>query len=229
MEIRSTRVFFTLVLSTLLCCNASYVSAQVYSPGQFALRGIPVACGSVVTVVRSGIGDAARAIPGSAGQAPVILVDPSFLQSAPTPVLLFVYAHECGHHNVGSNENAADCWAAKLGRRQGWFDTTTMQFLVQTFQWNPGDWTHAPGPVRLQNIWNCYTSVNGGSPSQSLPRQSAQPSSRSCSRQCTIARDECVDECGPGPDRVNNPNWLECRHSCREEATTCLSDCSSND
>lgn len=132
--------------------------AQVFGPGQFSIGPFPVSCGRVVTIVQYGIGDAARAVPGGPGNPPAILLDPGFLTTAPLPVQLFTYAHECGHHVVGSSENAADCWAARLGRQQGWFTQQTMQFLVQVFQWSPGDWTHAPGQVRLNNIWNCYRS-----------------------------------------------------------------------
>ncbi|MGE0677209.1 hypothetical protein [Pseudolabrys sp.] len=92
------------------------------------------------------------------GLPPRIILDPMIVGSLPPKVQLFFYAHECGHHMVGMNENAADCWAAKVGKAQGWFSPSDMQYLVQIFQWNPGDWTHAPGPVRLQNIWACYNS-----------------------------------------------------------------------
>lgn len=133
-----------------------HAAAQVFGPGQFQLGPIPVSCGPVLTVVRPGVGDWARAVPAMAGSPPAIVLDSMFLASAPLPVQIFTYAHECGHHVVGLNETAADCWAARIGRQQGWFTAQTMQFLVQAFQWNPGDWTHAPGPVRLQNIWSCF-------------------------------------------------------------------------
>ncbi len=132
-------------------------SAQSFAPGTFSVGPYPVACGPVWTVVTPGVGDIARVLPAMGGLPPRILIDPSFY-GLPVPVQLFVYAHECGHHVVGLNENAADCWAAKLGRQQGWFTRVTMDFLTMTFQWNPGDWTHAPGPVRLQNIAACWKS-----------------------------------------------------------------------
>jgi hypothetical protein len=142
----------TLIAAMAAIALSLDVDAQPIPPGQFSLGGIPVNCGPIWTDIEMGVGDAARAVPGA------IIIDAQFLQQAPLPVQLFVYAHECGHHNIGMDEAGADCWAVKVGRQQGWFDQVMMQYLVQTFQWNPGDWTHAPGPVRLQNIWSCYVS-----------------------------------------------------------------------
>lgn len=147
-----------LVLALVFVGAALTARAQSFPPGTFSINGIPVACGAGVwTVVTPGIGDIGRAMPASHGNPATILLDPVSFNSQPLPVKFFVYAHECGHHMVGYNEAAADCWATKLGRAQGWFNMTTMQFLVQSFQWNPGDWTHAPGPQRLANIWSCFT------------------------------------------------------------------------
>lgn len=131
--------------------------SQTFPPGQFALGGMPVSCGAVWTVVAP-IPDWAMARPAMGGNPATIFMNPMFLAQAPLPVQVFTYAHECGHHVVGLNEDAADCWAARVGRQQGWLSPQDMQYLVQAFAWNPGDWSHAPGSVRLQNIWNCYIS-----------------------------------------------------------------------
>jgi hypothetical protein len=130
---------------------------QSFPPGQFALGGIPVGCGPAWTVVAP-IPDWAMARPTLGGTSPTIYLNPVFLAQAPLPVQMFTYAHECGHLVVGPDENAADCWAAQLGRDQGWFSEGEMRYLVDAFAWNPGDWFHAPGPVRLQSIWGCYQS-----------------------------------------------------------------------
>lgn len=147
----------SLCLSAVVAAMApSPASAQVFAPGQFRVGNIPVSCGAALTIVQPGIGDWAKAFPGGPTNPPAIVLDSMFLASAPLPVQLFTYAHECGHHFVGSNEDAADCWAARNGRRQGWFTPQTMQFLIQVFKWNPGDWTHAPGWMRLENIARCF-------------------------------------------------------------------------
>ena len=53
-------------------------------------------------------------------------------------------------------EVAADCWAIRTGRNQGWFPPQAFQALMQMFQNNPGDMAHPNGPVRVQNMWYCY-------------------------------------------------------------------------
>lgn len=160
-----TRKILYLLPSCIICAGMvisfflapSAARSQAFQPGQFMLGGIPVLCGAVWTVVAP-IPDWAMARPPMGGNPPTIYMNPMFLAQAPLPVQVFTYAHECGHHVVGLNENAADCWAARVGRQQGWLSPQDMQYLVQAFAWNPGDWSHAPGSVRLQNIWNCYNS-----------------------------------------------------------------------
>jgi hypothetical protein len=126
--------------------------AQVFAPGQFAIDGIPVACGGYPTVVTTQIPDAGI----FNGQA--IFLNPASLGPLPTVLKLFVYAHECGHGVVGGNEPAADCWAIRLGRDQGWFPPQAFGLLMRMFQGNPGSMRHPPGPQRVQNMMHCYKS-----------------------------------------------------------------------
>jgi len=126
--------------------------AQVFPPGTFAIDGIPFSCGNVTFIVTPNIPDVGIAQPG------VIYLNPNYLMYMSTPMKLFVAGHECGHHVVGLNENAADCWAIRMGRQQGWFPPQAFQEMIYQFQNNPGDYTHAPGPIRVQNIMQCYAS-----------------------------------------------------------------------
>lgn len=85
----------------------------------------------------------------------VISLRPDFF-TLPAVVQTFIYAHECGHQVVGSDESAADCWAIKLGRNQGWLTPEGLQLVGQYFVNSPGDWTHAPGPFRVGCMVGCY-------------------------------------------------------------------------
>jgi hypothetical protein len=123
---------------------------QVIPPGQLVLAGMPVVCGPLPTVITAGFNDTAM----NNGQA-IILNQQLFFQLPPV-LQLYTYAHECGHANVGPNEVAADCWAIKTGRNQGWFPPQAFQLLMQYFQNNPGDIRHPSGPVRVQNMLMCY-------------------------------------------------------------------------
>lgn len=133
------------------CVGAGEAAADTFIPaGQGNIDGIPVTCGPYGVLLSVNA-------PGVAffnGQ--MILINPLIFNTQPTFLKLFIYAHECGHSVVGSNEDWADCWATKVGRNQGWFPPQAFQLLIQQLQRAPGDWTHKPGPARLQNIAACY-------------------------------------------------------------------------
>jgi hypothetical protein len=115
------------------------------------IGGVPVSCMGVPTWVDDQIPDIAMAVPGA------IVLHPQ-LGSWPPVVQIFVYAHECAHHvpAIGSNENAADCWAIKLGRNQGWINPASIGVIQAYFVTSPGNWTHLPGPLRVQQMQGCF-------------------------------------------------------------------------
>jgi hypothetical protein len=126
--------------------------AQVFLPGTFSIDGVPVMCGNVTFVLNPQLNDVGFAQPG------VIHLNPDVLAPMSTSMKLFWAAHECGHHAVGLNEDAADCWAIRMGRDQGWFPSQAFQEMIYQFRNNPGDFSLAPGPVRLQQMLQCYSS-----------------------------------------------------------------------
>ncbi len=142
------KVILAAALAALL--SGPVHSQQVVPAGQLRLAGVPVNCGGVPTAIQP-IGDIAMARPGW------IILNPS-LFSMPPVLQLFIYAHECGHHVVGANESAADCWAIRLGRNQGWFRPRDFNWLIGYFGGNPGDWTHAPGHERVRRMSACFSS-----------------------------------------------------------------------
>ncbi|MDQ9169465.1 hypothetical protein Q8A64_03460 [Oxalobacteraceae bacterium R-40] len=79
--------------------------------------------------------------------------------SLPPYMQWFIYAHECAHQLVGSSEAAADCWAMKLGRNQGFFPLQAVQQICSYTFSSPGDWTHFPSPIRCQQMKLCYSSM----------------------------------------------------------------------
>lgn len=138
------RIFLTATL--LLFAQAA--SAQQILGTNPVLGGYPVSCNGAVAIVAP-VNDLAQAVPGQ------IILNPVLFQYPPV-VQIFVYAHECAHQFVGSNEPAADCWAVKLGRNQGWLPPQAVGIVASTFVNSPGNWTHAPGPVRAQQMAVCY-------------------------------------------------------------------------
>src|SRR5437016_3593185 len=132
----------------LMCYEAR---AQMFPPGTFSIDGIPIVCGPITFVLTPNVPDVG--INNGQGQ---IYLNPMILGRLPTVLRLFWAAHECGHFFAGANEIAADCWAIKTGRNQGWFPPQAFGLLMQMFQNNPGDMLHPAGPTRVSNMMVCY-------------------------------------------------------------------------
>lgn len=132
--------------------NPTKVSAQeCYPPGTFTIAGYLFTCGNAVTCIDPRIGDIGKAAPGQG-----IFLHP-MLNNYPPGIIGFVFAHECAHYRGDMDEQRADRWAIKLGRRQGWITPYTVRQICQSVYFTPGDWSHFPGPLRCQNMINAFT------------------------------------------------------------------------
>ena len=127
--------------------------AQVFPPGTFHIDGFPIVCGPVTFIYNPALNDVGM----NNGQGQIFL-NPNILAQLPTVLKLFWVGHECGHTFVGANEVAADCWAVRVGKQQGWFPPQAFQALMVMFQNNPGDMAHPSGPNRVAMMWQCYNS-----------------------------------------------------------------------
>jgi hypothetical protein len=85
-----------------------------------------------------------------------VILNPERIKDLPTPVKLYVYAHECGHQFVGRSEEAADCFAVKRGRRYGWLKQEGLEDICAFISKLKGTWNHPPGPVRCEKMRVCY-------------------------------------------------------------------------
>src|SRR5262245_63881260 len=81
-----------------------------------ALAGHVLRCQKVRIVTDPRLPSEGAAAPG------VLILNPRMLNQQPPTVRLFVFHHECGHHQIGDSELKADCWAVKQGVRDGWLD-----------------------------------------------------------------------------------------------------------
>ena len=98
-----------------------------------------------------------------------IYFNPIVLGPMSVALQLFWLGHECGHaHLQTSDESKADCWSAKTGVAQGWFDADDAIELAKEMQNNPGDNSHPPGPVRARNIAACMGQSSSDSSSGSV-------------------------------------------------------------
>jgi hypothetical protein len=146
-----SKTVFQSLFSLLLLASASDVAAQQqrHVPvGLLTLSGYQVHCGRVATDIMP-IADLAGSFRGR------IILSPS-LFDLPGAQQVFWYMHECGHQMVGSNEAAADCWAARQGRIQGWLSPTELTRLSSAMQGWSGDATHAEGGRRAKAMERCY-------------------------------------------------------------------------
>jgi hypothetical protein len=142
-----------LVLVLILLGQSFEVQAQqCFAPGSFSIAGYPFSCGRAPTCIDANIGDIGRAAPGQA-----IWLHPA-LNNYPAGVIAFVFTHECAHFLGQMNEQAADAWAIKIGRNQGWINAQTVQQICQSVYFSPGDWTHFPGPARCQLMMQAFGS-----------------------------------------------------------------------
>ena len=142
-------LFYALALF-LACIAGSEARAQIYPPGTFSVDGYPVVCYNVTFVVDPSLPDVGMARPG------YIILNPNYFTGLPTSLKLFWVGHECGHHVVGYDETAADCWSVRTGRDQGWFPPAAFQDLIVMLRNNPGDIVHPPGPARIAAMIECY-------------------------------------------------------------------------
>jgi hypothetical protein len=98
-----------------------------------------------------------RHLPSEGAAAPGLLIlNPRMLSEQPASVRLFVFHHECGHHNVGESELQADCWAIDRGVRDGWLDAKGLEAVCQSFEDAPETDTHPSGKRRCRNLDKCF-------------------------------------------------------------------------
>lgn len=152
MRNRSLTSAITIIASCIILLTPTVSWSQAFPPGTFYIDGLPFSCGPVVFVVTPNIPDVAIAD----GQGHIYL-HPGIMGPMPTPLKLYIAAHECGHYKVGADESAADCWAIKAGRNQGWFPPQAFNSLIALLWNKPGDIMHPPGTNRLAIMMKCYS------------------------------------------------------------------------
>jgi hypothetical protein len=101
-----------------------------------------------------------RGLPSEGAEAPgMLILNPDMLNAQPATVRLFVFHHECGHHNVGDSELQADCWAVGQGVREGWLDAKGLDQVCRSFEDAPETSTHPSGRRRCHNLDRCFASA----------------------------------------------------------------------
>jgi hypothetical protein len=117
------------------------------------IAGRPLRCGNNRNVLDPHLPNLGLAAPG------VVVFNPRLLNRWSDTVRLFVFHHECGHHHVGGDELAADCWAVKEGVRQGWLDRPALDQICRSFGNGPATSTHPSGARRCASLDRCFANA----------------------------------------------------------------------
>jgi len=124
--------------------------AEIVPVGQLKLDNWRVYCGNRPTVLNDKLDDYGAAFPG------YVILNPRLLALVPTPVKLWIHAHECGHQFRGADEETADCFAVQRGRRQGWLTAEGLEQICQFIGKSKGDDVHVSGTHRCAYMRICY-------------------------------------------------------------------------
>lgn len=123
--------------------------------GTLQIAGRSLRCGSIRNVL-----DPELPSLGLAGRS-VVVLNPELLDRYSPIVRLFVFHHECGHHHIGSDELAADCWAVRRGLRDGWLDKRDLTSICRSFGNARETETHPSAPRRCASLERCFIAAAG--------------------------------------------------------------------
>jgi len=128
---------------------------ELVPAGELRIDGEIFACGHRPTVIADALDDYAAAYYG------FMIVNKQRFSKLPLTLKHYVFGHECGHQYVGRDELAADCYAVRQGRREGWLDEKGVDEICGFIGRAKGDATHPPGPKRCANIRACFADTPG--------------------------------------------------------------------
>lgn len=124
--------------------------AKLIAPGKLKIDGHRMVCGKRPTVIDRKFDSWGGAYAG------YLILNTDRIKGLPTPVKLFIYAHECGHQFIGRDEEAADCFGVKRGRRYGWLKEDGLKQVCDFISKLKSDAEHAAGPARCKKMRRCY-------------------------------------------------------------------------
>jgi hypothetical protein len=138
--------------------------ATVVPYGQLTLDGHRMICGTYATVLDPNLNDYA-----ATPYRQFIILNMPYVAKVPTAVKLWIYNHECGHKFVGLDENQADCYAIRRGRKEGWLNAANLEQVCQFISAARPDALHASGPDRCNLMRECFRKAAPNASSTSSP------------------------------------------------------------
>jgi hypothetical protein len=122
-------------------------------PGRLVIGGRRLSCGATATLIRD--------FEGFAVSSTVIMLNLQALKDLPRPVQWLIYYHECGHILYGPGETAADCYAVRRARREGWLNTQTLDDICATFNIAGHGPVHPDPKARCDQLRQCFAKKGG--------------------------------------------------------------------
>ncbi len=141
--------------------------AKMQRNGAVKIAGRDLRCGSTRNVLDGRLPSEGAAAPG------VLIINPRLIARMPQTVRLFIYYHECGHHNIGASELRADAWAVERGVREGWLDKAGLRQVCRSFGNMPATRTHPSGRSRCRNLDRTYERAMARQPKKAPAEEAA--------------------------------------------------------
>ncbi len=123
------------------------------APGRLVVEGRRLSCGKTATLLRD--------FEGFAVSSTVIMLNMQALKELPRPVQWLIYYHECGHILYGPSETAADCYAVKRARREGWLSGATLDDICAVFNIAGHGPLHPNPDQRCDQLRQCFNDKRG--------------------------------------------------------------------
>ena len=132
---------------------AALGQGRLVAPGRLVVAGRKLSCGKTATLLRD--------FEGFAVSSTVIMLNMEALNDLPRPVQWLIYYHECGHILYGSSERAADCYAVRRARREGWLSDEALDDICAVFNISGHGALHADSERRCEELRQCFARKSG--------------------------------------------------------------------
>ena len=132
---------------------AAIDQGKLVQPGRLVVAGRRLSCGATATLLRD--------FEGFAVSSTVIMLNMQALKDLPRPVQWLIYYHECGHILFGPSETAADCYAVRRARREGWLNQQALEDICAVFNIAGHGPLHPDPEARCNQLRQCFVKKSG--------------------------------------------------------------------
>ena len=169
-----------LALLGLLVATTTASDAQMLKDdGSIEIAGHRMRCPHEPVVLDTDLPSEGMYAPGEG-----IYLNPELMSLHPVVIRKFIFAHECAHSTVESDELGADCAAARQGARERWLTQEGIGAVCRDLERRPGDENHPPGKTRCANIQRCFAaSTPDKAPDKALDKAKVATSAWPAKRQ----------------------------------------------